>query len=46
MNPKHLIQIKLLEREMKKSWNKAEPATTRLHDAANSTPAAQGQDIP
>jgi MoaA/NifB/PqqE/SkfB family radical SAM enzyme len=46
MNPKHLIQIKLLEREMKKSWNKAKSATTLLHDAAKSTPAAQGQNIP
>ena len=29
-NPKHLIQIKMLEREMKKAWNGVEPATRML----------------
>ncbi|HEX3376247.1 MAG TPA: radical SAM protein [Candidatus Acidoferrales bacterium] len=46
MNPKHLIQIKLLEREMKKSWNKAESATTHLHNATNPNAASQSQRIP
>jgi MoaA/NifB/PqqE/SkfB family radical SAM enzyme len=46
MNPKHLIQIKMLEREMKKSWNRVECATTPLNSAAKTTAAAQSHRIP
>ena len=46
MNPKHLIQIKMLEREMKKSWNRVESATTPLNSAAKTTAAVQSHRIP
>jgi MoaA/NifB/PqqE/SkfB family radical SAM enzyme len=46
MNPKHLIQIKLLEREMKKSWNKKADAATHFGSEAKSNTAAQSQTIP
>jgi MoaA/NifB/PqqE/SkfB family radical SAM enzyme len=46
MNPKHLIQIKFLEQEMKKSWRKAEAAKTHLENAAETSAAAQSHTIP
>jgi MoaA/NifB/PqqE/SkfB family radical SAM enzyme len=46
MNPKHLIQIKLLEHQMKKSWNRAESATTLLNNATKPTAASQSQRFP
>jgi MoaA/NifB/PqqE/SkfB family radical SAM enzyme len=44
MNPKHLIQIKLLEREMKNSWNKnVGAATAYLDDRVRANAAARSR---
>jgi MoaA/NifB/PqqE/SkfB family radical SAM enzyme len=46
MNPKHLIQIKLLEREMKASWGNSDAARAYLASAAKTSSAAESQTIP
>ena len=40
-NPKHLLQIKMLEREMKKAWNGMDPAQTRVDGAAQPSSSAR-----
>jgi MoaA/NifB/PqqE/SkfB family radical SAM enzyme len=42
LNPKHLIQIKMLEREMKNAWNGMDRTPSRLHDTANKHSSANG----
>jgi MoaA/NifB/PqqE/SkfB family radical SAM enzyme len=46
MNSKHLIQIKLLEHQMKKSWNRAESTTMPSNNATKPTAASQTQRFP
>jgi MoaA/NifB/PqqE/SkfB family radical SAM enzyme len=41
-NPKHLIQIKNLEREMKKAWNGMDQAEVNASDAAKTSSTATG----
>jgi MoaA/NifB/PqqE/SkfB family radical SAM enzyme len=41
-NPKHLIQIKNLEREMKKAWNGMDHAEVNVSDAEKTTSTATG----
>ena len=41
-NPKHLIQIKMLEREMKKAWTGADNAELNLDGAEKTRPSPSG----
>jgi MoaA/NifB/PqqE/SkfB family radical SAM enzyme len=45
-NPKHLIQIKKLEREMQKTWNGVERAEVNVGGAANTAPRQTAERIP
>jgi MoaA/NifB/PqqE/SkfB family radical SAM enzyme len=41
-NPKHLIQIKMLEREMKKAWRGSDHAEANVDSAAKTSPSVTG----
>jgi MoaA/NifB/PqqE/SkfB family radical SAM enzyme len=45
-NPKHLIQIKKMEREMKKTWNGMKRAEVNVGGAANTAPQQTAERIP